>query len=60
MKSNTTITDPTASDFGNEMYPTATLRWSKAGVLEQLWGSFDGKQKWMSVAVEQMEEGCVE
>ena len=43
-------------NFGEVIWVTANLRWSKDGVLEQMWTGINGEQVWLSVAVENVGE----
>lgn len=52
---NTTSITPDVN-FGEFMWPTAHLRWSKEGKLQQRWDGMNGEQVWMVIAVEEETE----
>ena len=56
-ENNTSTTGIEFTGFGDAvMWATANLRWSKDGVLQQMWRGMNGEEKWFSIAEENVGE----
>lgn len=53
MEKNENVSITEDVKFGEVLWPTAFLRWSKSGKLEQKWIGFNGEKAWKEVETEQ-------